>query len=121
METTDGAGGVGGVVGATWPEQALRCRDLAGDGVFLLIPGYGEQGGGADGAVAGLPNGRGELMGTVNSSRGITLTSWWDKETGRPREGDPLELVEAAIKNSSADLNAALERKLGIPMAEILN
>jgi orotidine-5'-phosphate decarboxylase len=40
-EETDGAGAVGGVVGATWPEQAPRCRELAGDDVFFLIPGYG--------------------------------------------------------------------------------
>lgn len=115
---TDGAGGVGGVVGATWPEQAPRCRALAGDGVFLLIPGYGAQGGGADGAVAGLPNSRGELMGCVNNSRGSTLYSWWDRDKKEPRKGDALELVKAAINAANADLNAALERKLGIPMAK---
>jgi len=116
-EATNGVGAVGGVVGATWPEQAVRCRELAGDDVFLLIPGYGAQGGGADGAVGGLPNSRGQLMGTINSSRGITLMSWWDKEKKQPREGKALDLVEAAIRASNTDLNAALERKLGIPMA----
>lgn len=119
-EATGGLGGVGGVVGATWPEQAVRCRELAGDDVFFLIPGYGAQGGGADGAVGGLVNGRGELMGTVNSSRGITLQSWWDKDKQQPREGDALELVEKAIKAANKDLNAALERKLGIPIAQIV-
>lgn len=112
-DKTDGAGNVGGVVGATWPEQAPRCRELAGDEVFFLIPGYGAQGGGSAGAVAGLPNSRGELMGTGNSSRAITLTSWWDKETKTSRKGDPLELIAAAIDASNADLNAALMRKLG--------
>lgn len=113
-EATNGTGGVGGVVGATWPEQALRCRELAGDDVFFLIPGYGAQGGGADGAVGGLPNSRGELMGVVNSSRGLTLTSWWDRDTKQPREGDALELVRNAIEGANADLNAALKRKLAI-------
>jgi orotidine-5'-phosphate decarboxylase len=113
VQETDGLGAVGGVIGATWPEQASRCRQLAGDDVFSLIPGYGAQGGGADGAVAGLPNSRGKRMGVVNSSRGITLTSWWDKGKKQPRQSDPLDLVKAAIVASNADLNAALERKLG--------
>lgn len=120
-ESTGGVGGVGGVVGATWPEQALRCRELAGDDVFFLIPGYGAQGGGADGAVGGLPNSRGELMGVVNSSRGITFTSWWDNTETQARQGNALELVKAAIEAANADLNAALERKLGIPMAEAVS
>jgi orotidine-5'-phosphate decarboxylase len=120
VETTEGAGGVGGVVGATWPEQAVRCRELAGDDVFFLIPGYGAQGGGADGAVGGLPNSRVQLMGTVNSSRGITFTSWWDKNKEQPREGDALELVEKAIKAANADLNAAIEHKLGRPIGEVV-
>lgn len=120
-EATDGAGSVGGVVGATWPEQAVRCRELAGDDVFSLIPGYGAQGGGADGAVGGLPNSRGELVGTVNNSRGTTLYSWWDREKKQPREGNALELVKTAIEASNADLNAALERKLGITMAEAVS
>ena len=113
-EASSGCGGVGGVVGATWPQQAVRCRELAGDDVFFLIPGYGAQGGGADGAVAGLPNSRGELVGTVNSSSGVTLQSWWDRDTKQPREGDPLELVEATIKAANIDLNAALERKAAL-------
>jgi orotidine-5'-phosphate decarboxylase len=120
-EVTDGAGSVGGVVGATWPEQASRCRQLAGDDVFFLIPGYGAQGGGADGAVAGLPNSRGEPMGAANSSRAVTLTSWWDKDKKQPREGKALKLVKVAIEAANTDLNAALERKLGIPMTEIVS
>lgn len=112
-EATGGAGSVGGVVGATWPQQALDCRQQAGDDVFFLVPGYGTQGGAADGAVASLPNSRGELMGTVNSSRGITLNSWWDDKTKRPREGDPLGLVKKAIETANTDLNAALTRHSG--------
>jgi orotidine-5'-phosphate decarboxylase len=113
-EATDGMGGVGGVVGATWPEQAVRCRELAGDDVFFLIPGYGAQGGGAEGAVGGLINSRKEPMGTVNSSRGITLSSWWDKEKKQPREGKPLDLVEAAIKTANTELYLAIQRKFNI-------
>ncbi len=111
QELTDGKGSVGGVVGATWSEQAPRCRELAGDDVFFLVPGYGAQGGGADGAVAGLLNTRGEAMGCVNSSRGITRDSWRDKVTGKPKPGDPMKLVAEAIDTANADLNAALTKK----------
>jgi orotidine-5'-phosphate decarboxylase len=107
-ELTDNQGSVGGVVGATWPEQALRCRQMAGDDVFFLIPGYGAQGGGAEAAVSSLRNSRGQLMGTVNSSRGITRDSWRDRATGKPKPGDPLELVELAIDAANLDLNTAL-------------
>jgi orotidine-5'-phosphate decarboxylase len=112
MAATENRGRVAGVVGATWPEQAISCREHAGDDVFFLIPGYGAQGGGADGAVAGLPNSRNELMGTVNSSRGITL-AWWNKSTAKPKDGDPMIHVVRAIDDANADLNAALARKIG--------
>ena len=68
----------GAVVGATNPEEnaALRARL---DGVFLLIPGFGAQGGAARDAAALLgPDGRG---GVVNSSRAI-LTAWRKREHG---------------------------------------
>jgi orotidine-5'-phosphate decarboxylase len=110
-EKTEGIGRVGGVVGATWPEQAPRCRELAGDDVFFLIPGYGTQGGGAEGAIGGLIDSHGEIMGTVNSSRGITLNSWWDKEKKVPRDGEPLDLVTAAMNVANKDLNSAIERR----------
>jgi len=118
-QMTEGKGCVGGVVGATWPEQAPRCRELAGDGVFFLIPSYGPgQGGGAEGAVGGLPNSLGWLMGTVNNSRGTTLYSWWDRECKEPRAGDPMALVAASIDAANVDLNLAIERKLGVTIAE---
>lgn len=107
-EQTDGEGSVGGVVGATWTKQGPRCRELAGDDVFFLVPGYGAQGGGPEGAVSSLRNSRGQLMGTVNSSRGITRDSWRDKSTGKPKEGDPLELVAEAMDIANTDLNRAL-------------
>ncbi len=113
------AGGVGGVVGATWPDQAPRCRELAGDNIFFLIPGYGAQGGGAEGAVAWLPNSQNILMGTVNSSRGITLDSWFDREKKEVREGDPIKLMIKAIDDANADLNAALYAKFGDDIYEV--
>lgn len=67
---------VGAVVGATWPEQAKELRTRM-PRQFFLIPGYGAQGGKADGAVAGFTaDGRG---GIVNASRSLML-AWKNEE-----------------------------------------
>jgi len=113
LERTDGNGCIGAVVGATWPAQAVRCRELLGDHVFTLIPGYGAQGGGAEGAVVAVPNSQGQIVGVVNSSRGLTRDSWLNKTTGQPKPGDPLEHIIAAVDAANAELNAALEVQLG--------
>jgi len=64
-----GLSAVGAVVGATYPDQARALRERMPH-AFLLVPGYGAQGGTAADAVAGRrPDGRGLL---VSSSRGIT-------------------------------------------------
>lgn len=60
--------GVGAVVGATYPEQLAEIR-AAHPSLFLLVPGYGAQGGGAKGLV-GAFNSDG-LGAIVNSSRAI--------------------------------------------------
>jgi orotidine-5'-phosphate decarboxylase len=63
-----GLSAVGAVVGATYPEQARRLRELMPDTIFL-VPGYGAQGGSAaDIAAAFRDDGTGAI---VNSSRGI--------------------------------------------------
>lgn len=63
-----GYSGVGAVVGATYPEQIKRLREILPH-TFFLIPGYGAQGATAkDIAAAFDKNG---LGGIVNSSRGI--------------------------------------------------
>lgn len=63
---------VGAVVGATYPAQAKRLRELMPDTLFL-VPGYGAQGGSAHDALAGIrSDGRGVI---VNSSRGI-IAAW---------------------------------------------
>jgi len=48
-----GFSGIGAVVGATYPEEALRIRSLMPNG-FFLIPGLGSQGGSAEDAKAGF-------------------------------------------------------------------
>ena len=77
-----GYSSVGGVVGATYPEQLESLRKVAPH-TFFLIPGYGAQGGKAnDIAKAFDSNGIG---GIVNSSRGLMCAYkselWKDKFT----------------------------------------
>jgi orotidine-5'-phosphate decarboxylase len=67
-----GLNDVGAVVGATYPDEARRLRQLMPDTVFL-VPGYGAQGGSAADALAGRrSDGRGVV---VNSSRAI-IGAW---------------------------------------------
>ncbi len=64
-----GFSSIGGVVGCTNNEEGALLREKV-KSLFLLIPGYGAQGGGAKDVVPYLINGNG---GIVNSSRGILL------------------------------------------------
>ena len=63
-----GLSAVGAVVGATYPEQARRARELMPK-VLILVPGYGAQGANALDAVAGMrADGTGVV---VNASRSL--------------------------------------------------
>lgn len=64
-----GFSSIGAVVGATNNEESLALRKKL-KSAFLLIPGYGAQGGKAEDIAAYLINGNGAI---VNSSRGILL------------------------------------------------
>lgn len=67
------AGNVMLVVGATYPEELRRVRDLVGD-MSLLVPGVGTQGGDVESAVAaGLNSRRSGLV--VNASRSVLYAS----------------------------------------------
>lgn len=57
------------VVGATWPEQLARVREIVGD-MPLLVPGVGAQGGDATSVVRAGRNDAGWGL-VVNSSRGV--------------------------------------------------
>lgn len=57
------------VVGATWPEQLCKVREIAQD-MFLLIPGIGAQGGDLESTLkSGLTKDKSGLI--ISSSRGI--------------------------------------------------
>jgi orotidine-5'-phosphate decarboxylase len=61
-------GAIGAVVGATYPEQLLEMRKRMPN-VWILVPGYGAQGGAASDVCLGM-DARG-LGAIINSSRGI--------------------------------------------------
>ena len=89
---------VGAVAGATAPEQ-LRLVRAALPSAFLLVPGYGAQGAGAD-ALAGLA--AGEAAGyVVNASRSI-IFAWQD--TG----GDYRRAAALAAESMRSDLRGSL-------------
>jgi len=99
-----GINNVGVVLGATFPEDAPKMRKLLPN-CYFLVPGYGAQGGGADGAVRG-----GRVI--VNSSRGI------DYAYLRKFKRDPKDYASAAeesAKFSRDDLNKAQKKAGTIP------
>ena len=102
-----GYSSVGAVVGATYPEQAVRLRAMLPH-TFFLVPGYGAQGGGADGAVAGFDERGGG--GIVNSSRGIICAYRQEKYKGMKFD----EAAYAACVDMREDLVAALGRKAAL-------
>lgn len=66
-------GNVGLVVGATWPEQIARVRELCPD-MTLLLPGVGPQAGDLEAAVqAALDTDGGGII--LNASRGVLYAS----------------------------------------------
>lgn len=74
-----GYSSVGAVVGATYPEQLAALRKKLPHTMFL-VPGYGAQGGGAQGVAGAFDaDGRGAI---VNSSRAIMCA--WKKEPDCP-------------------------------------
>lgn len=77
----NGYSAVGAVVGATYPEQLKELRERLPH-TFFLVPGYGAQGGGAEGVAGAFDeNGLGAI---VNSSRAVMCA--YQKEGCDPRD-----------------------------------
>ena len=95
-----GYSGIGAVVGATYPEAAMRLRKQLPNSLFL-VPGVGAQGGGDTGIKACFnPDGLGAV---INSSRAIMYPHQYgasdsDKETIRQAALDLIEQVKAILK-----------------------
>jgi orotidine-5'-phosphate decarboxylase len=99
-----GYGMVGAVVGATYPEQLAELR-AAMPHAWLLVPGYGSQGGTADDvAVAFDQRGLGAL---VNNSRGIIFAHAREPFAQRFGPQRWQEAVEAATREMIDQLRAA--------------
>jgi orotidine-5'-phosphate decarboxylase len=96
-----GWSGLGVVVGASWPAESRRIREILPRSLFL-VPGYGAQGGSARDALAGFvpgPDGRLE-GGLVASSRAI----------GFPPDGQ---------SGDAASWERAVDRALAAAIAEL--
>ncbi len=95
---------LGVVVGATYPGESERVRELLPHSLFL-VPGYGAQGGSARDALRGFvrgPDGRIE-GGVVNSSRAILFPP--DAGAGSARRWE--RAVDGALDRSIGDLAEA--------------
>jgi orotidine-5'-phosphate decarboxylase len=103
-----GYSSVGAVVGATYPEQARVLREIMKK-AYILVPGYGAQGGtAADAAHAFNADGLGAV---VNSSRNVMCA--WKLEKWRDKYNE--ESFDAAAREEVIrmrdDLNKTLERR----------
>ena len=92
---------VGAVVGATYPEEARRLRELMPQQIFL-VPGYGAQGATAsDCAAAFKPDGTGAI---VNASRSVIYAFSEPKSAGP----DWKKAVESAAREFADEIRAAI-------------
>jgi orotidine-5'-phosphate decarboxylase len=100
----NGYSSVGAVVGATFPAEAARLRQRMPRTIFLL-PGYGAQGGGAEGLAACFD--REGLGALVSASRSVTSPPGGETTASADAYR---ALVRASIQAMVADVNAALGR-----------
>ena len=98
-----GYGSIGAVVGATYPEQLAKLRSQM-PSAWILIPGYGAQGGTASDVAHGFDNhGLGAI---VNSSRGIIFAY----QTPRYASIAWQEAIADGARDMAAELQAAMPR-----------
>lgn len=101
----NGFSSIGAVVGATWPEQATDLRKRM-PSAFILVPGYGTQGGSADTAACSFKqNGTGAI---VNASRSLMCA--YKKRSDLDETAFDIAARDEAIRMRD-DLNAAILRK----------
>ncbi|MBU0497750.1 MAG: orotidine-5'-phosphate decarboxylase [Candidatus Thermoplasmatota archaeon] len=75
----------GAVVGATYPKELKKIREIFGDTIPLLIPGVGKQGGDVEKTIIYGTNSEGK-MAIINSSRGIIYADTSEKFAESARE-----------------------------------
>ena len=100
---------VGAVVGATYPEQGRIMRKVMPRS-FILVPGYGAQGGkGADLVHFFNDDGLGAI---INSSRGI-IAAYQQEKYSRFGGENYADASRAAVLDMREDISQALERQNG--------
>ncbi len=105
MPESGGYSYVGAVVGATYPEQGRILRKIMPN-AFILVPGYGAQGGkGADLVHFFNEDGLGAV---INSSRGI-IAAYQQEQYARFGERGYAEAARAAVLAMREDIASALE------------
>lgn len=99
----EGFGSVGAVVGATYPEQLVELRGVMPH-AWILVPGYGSQGGTARDVGGGFrDDGLGAI---VNNSRGIIFAHASRQYKDRFGDARWQEAVEAATRDMLEQLRA---------------
>jgi orotidine-5'-phosphate decarboxylase len=94
-----GYSGLGAVVGAPYPNEAVKLRKIMPTS-FFLTPGLGAQGGAASDAIAGFVKLSGKLGGgVINVSRGLLEGS---------KAADSAEVLIEVIRNNAARFNNAV-------------
>lgn len=98
---------VGAVVGATYPEQGRILRKVMPH-TFILVPGYGAQGGkGADLVHFFNEDGLGAI---ISSSRGI-IAAYQQEQYAHFGEKGYADAARAAVLDMREDIASALERR----------
>ncbi|MDE6926868.1 MAG: orotidine-5'-phosphate decarboxylase [Acetatifactor sp.] len=98
---------VGAVIGATYPEQGRIMRKVM-PGSFILVPGYGAQGGKGEDLVHFFnEDGLGAI---VNSSRGI-IAAYRQEQYAQYGEQNYADASRAAVIAMKEDIASALERR----------
>lgn len=104
-----GYSSIGAVVGATWPDQAAVLRRIMKK-AYILVPGYGAQGGTAEDAVSSF-NDDG-LGAVINASRSIMCA--YRSERWKDKYGE--DSFDQAARDEAIrmrdEIREALERKL---------
>ncbi len=101
-----GYSSVGAVVGATYPEQAKVLREIMKN-AYILVPGYGAQGGTAKDAAASFnKDGLGAI---VNASRSVMCAYKSDKWNTKYDENSFAEAARAEVIRMRDEIVSAIE------------
>ncbi|MGM0510602.1 MAG: orotidine-5'-phosphate decarboxylase [Thermoplasmatota archaeon] len=107
-----GYSSVGAVVGATYPEEAKKLRDIMKNNLFL-VPGYGAQGGTADDIQPCFnEDGYGAI---VNSSRGINFAYERDPYKSQYTPEEYVDASKQAALDMKDDIITALRKGDKLP------